>query len=477
MRRAVLLDVGASGPRAREGGALAASLSARGFTLERLDHDNEVIDALARENADVLVIDADSPSLDLRVLVESLRADPRTTNTLIVALASGDPREIPARRELALTLSKPIQADDAAGRIEALVITRLRAASNSRELRGDLSQISLPDLLQLLAVNRNSGVLSIDAPGRFGSVTLDAGEIQWITCGVATALKAFVRLLALTEGAFVFTHQPFDRTQSNVEPMALGPMLFEATRHIDEIARLKRSMPESWVEVRKARLVWPQAILQRFEREPALFEVTRLLDSARTLGTLLDASPLPDADLLEALDELRREGLIDIAGGARSGWVEVLDTALARTFSELVSEQGGARVLVLLDGEDAGAEMGLIRALGGVAGFVSAEGVGSPDGGPIAPLGTLAFASTRVELLRVFSSRENSPLWLVFGANASAVLCAVQTEQDAALTREVFARGSDLPVAVAVAPWTPSSIAAALRAALSSRITSRARRT
>jgi DNA-binding response OmpR family regulator len=477
-RRAVFLDVGASGPRAREGGALAASLTARGFTIIRLPDGQTTLEALAREPADLLVIDADSPALDLRAFMEALRGDARTASTMVVALASGDPRELPARREIALTLSKPIHADEASSRLDALVVTRQRAASNARELRGDLSQITFPDLLQLFAVNRATGQLSVDAPGRFGTVVLDAGEVKAITCGTAAGMKAFVRLLALPEGAFVFHHRALDSAQSSLESMALGPALFEATRQIDEIARLKPSLPESWTEVRKARLVWPASITDRFEKEPALFEVARLLDTSRTLGALLDASPLPDADLLTALDELRREGLVEVAGGSSAGRVEVLDTTIARALSERIAEQGGARVVVVVDQDVASADVALVRALGGVVGFVAAEGAGgsSGDAGTLAPVGTLALGTLRIELFAVPATREFSPLWAVFGAGASAALITVGAADGAGLAREVFATELNLPVGVAVAPWTASNVAAALRAALTARVADRAQR-
>jgi CheY-like chemotaxis protein len=476
-RRAAFLDVGASGPRAREGGALAAALAARGFTIDRQPDGQSTLDALAREAADLVVNDADSPSLDLRAFMEALRSDARTASTMVVALASGDPRELPARREIALTLSKPIHADEAASRLEALVVTRQRAASNARELRGDLAQITFPDLLQLFAVNRATGTLSVDAPGRFGSVVLDTGEVKSITCGSAAGMKAFVRLLSLPEGSFVFTHQELDTAVSSLEPMPLGPALFEATRQLDEIARLKPSMPEPWMEVRKARLVWPSHITDRFDTHPALFEVARLLDTSRTLGALLDASPLPDADLLAALDELRREGLVEVAGGTSSGRVEVLDTTIARALAERVAEQGAARVLIVVDHDVPGADVALVRALGGVAGFVAAEGAGVANGeATLAAVGTLVLGTLRLELFAAPATREFSPLWAVFGAGATASIVVAASTDGAALAREVLASELALPVGVACAPWSASNVAAALRSALTARVADRAQR-
>ena len=159
-RRAVFLDVGAIGPRAREGGALAASLAGRGFAIERLPDGQTTLEALAREPADLLVIDADSPSLDLRAFMEALRGEARTASTLVVALASGDPRELPARREIALTLSKPIHADEASSRLEAL----FRSGFTSR-LVGVLALPVLRRLQAELAPARHNGASFLGLQG------------------------------------------------------------------------------------------------------------------------------------------------------------------------------------------------------------------------------------------------------------------------------------------------------------------------
>lgn len=458
-RRAVLLDMGASGPRAREGGALATSLSARGFAFERFTDDRTALTSLAREPAELLIVDADSPSLDLRQLVEIVRSDPRTAHTLIVALASGDPRELPARKEIALILSKPINPDDAANRLESLVITRQRAETNTHELRGHLSQITLPDLLQLLAVNRASGTLTLDAPGRHGTLVLEHGELRAVSSGPISGMKAFVRLLALTEGSFVFTHGTVDPSSMG-EVIPLGPALFEATRQLDEIGRLKPTLPEPWVEVRRSRTPISDEMHRRMAENPALTEVARLLETPRTLGALLDASPLPDADLLQALDEFRKEGLVDIAGSA-SDRVSVFHPSYASALLARASDTGRTlgRVLVLVDPVPTGTLTTLVRALGGIAGFIPAEGI---VGTPLGVLGTLQIGGSRVELYAVPAERELTPLWAVFGASADA---AIVLHSRDGREKDILVKEIGLPVGT-VATLTAQGVADALRTAL-----------
>lgn len=451
--RAVLLDMGASGPRAREGGALVSSLASRGFALERFGDARVLLAHLQDEPADVLVVDADSPTLEVRELVERLRGDARTASLLLAALTSGDVRELPSRGEFALVLAKPINADEAASRIEALVATRLRAQGNARELRGDLAQITLPDLLQLLSVGRARGTLVVDALGRAGTLTLVESELRDITCGPARGLKALVRLLGLSEGTFVFTYglsepPPAEGAPPREGMLLLGPALFEATRHVDEIQRLKRVLPGAWVEVRRVEnpTVEP-ALEERSSVRAGREEVLRLLASPRTMGALLDTSPLPDLDLLEAIDGLHRDECIEFVGASVDDRLPVLEAGFAAALVSRLGERGQQLQRIAVVTAEAPSE--LLRALAGVAGFAPTEGTVHEEV-PFGPLGTLALGEARVELFALPLEREWSPLWSVFTARAGAALVLSRDDDTAALVqrlREEMGVGAVAPVA------------------------------
>ncbi len=464
-RRAVALEMGASGPRAREGTSLAASLSARGFAYERYSDPRTAFEALAEKPADVLLVDADSPWLDLREFVESLRRDPRTTRTLIVALASGDARELPARREIALVLSKPINADEAASRLEGLVVTRQRAASNARELRGDLAQLPLPDLLQLLATSRASGTLAIEAPGRRGSLVLDNGDLRDVTFGPATGLKAFVRMLGLVEGPFVFTHGALG-TQGG-DTLALGPSLFEATRQTDEIARLKKFLPEAWVEIRRSPREMPESVRAAQNKSPAMLELERLLETPRPLGALLDASTYTDSDLYEALEAFRAAGLLDFAGAATTDRVIVLDKSFAPALVARIDESGRsmARVLVLVDAAPGAMDAAVLRAFGGLEGFAAAEGA-PVTAVPLGALGILRIGDARIELFAVPSEMDLYPLCAVFGASADAAIFTSAAVRAEGVDARRVAADLGIPVAAVEGALTAASVGDALRSAL-----------
>ena len=72
------------------------------------------------------------------------------------------------------------------------------------DFRGDLQQVSVADLLQLLGANRRSGTLSLATPSGAGEVRLMDGEVVDAVYRRVDGEKAVVRLLGEAEGSFAF---------------------------------------------------------------------------------------------------------------------------------------------------------------------------------------------------------------------------------------------------------------------------------
>ena len=80
-----------------------------------------------------------------------------------------------------------------------------RAVSGeSREIEGNLAQIPLVDLLQILAVNRKTGRLTVEREGERAEIALAEGRVVDARMGAAVGEKALCRLLTRREGQFAF---------------------------------------------------------------------------------------------------------------------------------------------------------------------------------------------------------------------------------------------------------------------------------
>src|SRR5574341_725018 len=115
--------------------------------------------------------------LDARTFLRILRTNPRTERIPVVLTGeSADPDKV----RVGAFLKKPFNHDEVLARIEQVFrkVEAARAVSGEgRELEGNLAQVPLADLLQILAVNRKSGSLSVEREGARGEIALAEGRV------------------------------------------------------------------------------------------------------------------------------------------------------------------------------------------------------------------------------------------------------------------------------------------------------------
>jgi hypothetical protein len=198
--------------------------------------------------------------------------------------------------------------DDIARRMHALPIRVGAAVAEGGDLRGNLQQIGILDLLQLLSMNRRSGTLSVTTQVGAGEVRVADGEIIDAVFRRLEGEKALYRLLAETDGVFSFASGAAHSLRRIVLPTSA--LLLEGMRHIDETKRRRDALDSEF-----------EAFLAVFPAEAGAREasqrVLEVLLAPRTLVELLDEVPLADLEVLDALTELLDSGQVRrIAAGA-----------------------------------------------------------------------------------------------------------------------------------------------------------------
>ena len=210
------------------------------------------------------------------------------------------------------------------------------------DFRGDLQQVSSVDLLQLLAMNRRSGTLSINTPAGAGEVRIKSGEIVDAVFRRLEREKALYRLLGETDGTFSFvggTPVFLERIRTPT-----SSLLMEGLRQLDETARLRTNLALDGT-----------ALLAIAPPSPEMSETTarvlETLTTPRTLSELLDEVTLHDLAVIEALAQLLEQGLVrKIASSAVR--VELADPERMAVLAALAKRairsgyRGGARVVI-----------------------------------------------------------------------------------------------------------------------------------
>ncbi|MGK3969723.1 DUF4388 domain-containing protein [Sorangium sp. So ce118] len=212
-------------------GALASALRARGLTVNNANGAFEAVEQAFKRRPDVVLaaraIDEDS------ALADAFAAVPDLADTPILFLDDGDDGELGPddvlRSDVDHIVSRITEASPRGSRPTAL-----------QEIRGDLQQVPLVDLLQLLAMNRRSGVLGITTPAGAGELRISAGEVIDAVYRRLEGEKALYRLLGERDGHFAFS--PGEPASARRIMAPTSRLLMEALRQVDEVQRRRAEL-------------------------------------------------------------------------------------------------------------------------------------------------------------------------------------------------------------------------------------------
>jgi len=297
------------------------------------------------------------------------------------------------------------------------------APEEGGDFRGDLQQVSTVDLLQLLAMNRRSGTLSINAPTGAGEVRISNGEIVDAVFRRLEREKALYRLLGETDGTFSFvggSPQFLERMRTPT-----SSLLMEGLRQLDELNRLRRGLG---LEATVLLALAPPAS----DTPEAEARVLEVLTAPRTLPELLDEATLLDLTVLQALSRLLDQGLVrrmaysavrvDLADPERMAVLSALSKRAERS-----GYRGAARVVVAAPLQRL---VTIMHAIGRIA-----DAVVPTETVPAAPvpyaLATLRLGEADLEVVGLPLVEAYAPLWGLVLPGAAALARIEPTASEA----------------------------------------------
>jgi len=425
--------------------ALAPALRQRGYQVHAARDGSRALQIAILRFPDLVLFDESCPLLDARTFVRILRTNPRTERIPVVL--AGDAVDVD-RARLGTYLRKPFNLDEVLARIEQ-IFRRVEASKavsgESREIEGNLAQIPLVDLLQILAVNRKTGRLALEREGERAEIALDEGRVVDARMGAAGGEKALYRLLTRREGQFAFVPGPHgaeERIARKVEELVL-----EGLRQADEVARLLPSLPQPSERVEL--VVHPGEIPPGLH--PVTEEVVALLDEPRRFEDLVDRCRASDLEAMRAVVALLERGYArrvtgesppaDAAPLLAAHELHALRARIAR------GRSSGAQTVgkVVLAGGGPLARKAALSRFQTVPGFRAEE---APPGPGFGTLGRLSLGDgMRVDVTELPGDRALRPLWRPFAAGAVGALVLLPAKGLEALLVEL-AKVMKLPVVV-----------------------------
>jgi hypothetical protein len=252
------------------------------------------------------------------------------------ALISADASELPPGKAVRLALQHPETGDrvEVDGRVvrhletegtvaavsvlfdvpagrKAEVAELVRAAQSAHRQRsesgisGRIEELGMPNLIQMLGRSSPCGTLAVRSGTEEGVVAFEAGTLRYVRLGATRSLKALARMLLWREGSFEF-HAHVAALDAEDAAMGLEAALLEATRRLDEAARLRTARFEPGLRFRvdRAALAAAGALAKTEEA------VLDLAAAGFTVRRILDVIPEDDAQVSAALLALVERGVL-----------------------------------------------------------------------------------------------------------------------------------------------------------------------
>jgi hypothetical protein len=180
--------------------------------------------------------------------------------------------------------------------------------SQIRIMSGTLSEIPLPDLLQLFTSNKKSGAIELRRDEDVGRIHLRRGLVVHGTINENAdlpPLKAIYRLLTWEDGTFEFG-PPDDREFLEPLDLPIEAILLEGMRQIDEMRRLAPSLP-----ARTAHLSVPSPLVPPLsDLGQAELDALQLAYNHGYLDAILNRSKAADCETCEVLVKLLSRGYL-----------------------------------------------------------------------------------------------------------------------------------------------------------------------
>ncbi len=386
-------------------GALASRLRSRGLNVSLADSLDGALTAIRNKRPDAILV---SESIDAQG-ADQLTSAPEASDipTFVLVEDAGD--ALPTDR-----LPRH-NVDLIATRIYTLRADAPADEATEGDFRGDLKQVSVPDLLQLLSMNRRTGALSITTSAGAGELRIISGDIVDVVYRRVEGEKAMFRLLGENEGSFAFTSGAVSTLRRLEAPTQ--HLLMEGMRQVDEIKALRNQIGAD----QDALLVVAPPKDDDADIDQRVAEV---LVVPRTIDELLDDVPAADLEILEAVSRMIKQGNIRRVdkGGER---VELGDAERRTVLSALVRRfrpegfSGPPRLLIAASPSQLATVGHAVRRI--------AEAVPPPETGPAAPvphlLATIRLAEgAKLDIIALPALDAYSPLWGLALSGAIATL-------------------------------------------------------
>jgi response regulator RpfG family c-di-GMP phosphodiesterase len=217
---------------------LELRLLEQGFEVQQAHSNEQALKQLEKGETELVIAELDLPGSDgLALLAEARKRPWGQKLPWVIVTGRGGRTDAQKAFELGAAdfLTKPVSADLLVAKLKQIIEREAQRVGSGRGVSGSLTEMGLPDIVQVLWHGRKTGSLKI----RSGTT---AGEIHFVSGAIYNALwanlrgeEAFYAMLRLSEGDFAL--DPNFAAPQRVISDSPEALLLEGMRRMDEGAR------------------------------------------------------------------------------------------------------------------------------------------------------------------------------------------------------------------------------------------------
>ncbi len=219
---------------------LDLQLTSRGFKTRTARRADRALEMLSEGPFDLIIAEVELEPFDGFELKGRLSQVGQAGVPLVYYTSRADAQDVERGFELGAKdyIIKPSRIDIFVAKIQGYLAARSdERASEPGDaaaggVSGSLKEMSLPDLVQIIAHGRKSGLLRLKSGDASGEIYFVKGDIYAAKEGEKTGEEAFFELLKLTDGSFSLN--PSVRAQVREIEVTAEMLLLEGLRRVDE---------------------------------------------------------------------------------------------------------------------------------------------------------------------------------------------------------------------------------------------------
>ncbi len=292
---------------------LEVSFKKAGYRVVMTDSVIQALEYVHAVRPDIIISDTQfSDGTDGFDFIEAVKADPASTNIPFLFLT--EERALDRKMkgfEMGADdyLTKPVYIKEVTTRVELLLQKRAKdilTDAEADEIAGQLSDITMIDLLQMIEGSGRSGSIELERENRTAVVTFREGDIYDAICGKLQGEEAIYRLLLWPDGQFTVRYHDDVGTVDQIAKES-GELLLEGIRRLERWNDQIKDLPPlgSTLEADFS------ALAQAMDGLPAeVGRVARLFDGVRTIRDVVDDSPFDDVTTLQITRRLLGDNIL-----------------------------------------------------------------------------------------------------------------------------------------------------------------------